>query len=194
MQILQKIACQFIVFMFATFFIQGCERAEEFAANTVEVDEVAEQDGFDATLTTTHKGKLFSVIKYGRMSRYAGKKHVRFFDGIELELYDDGVFGSEIFAESAFLDEKKDTIELDGNVRVYSHNGINLRTERLLWNTAQDTVTSDTFVTVITIERDTLYGMGFGSGKSFQNWVIQQPYGVTQKRLNINVLDADKNK
>jgi len=170
----------------------ACQRQEGFSPNKAKSDGFVDQESFEGVVISSTRGKVASVTRYGRMERHSRQRLVRFFDGVDLNLFDDGVHTSHIVADSATLKEKYNEIEFGGNVRAYSDNGISLRTSRLLWNADRDTVTSDTFVTVITVARDTLYGLGFGSSKEFQNWVIRQPSGVTDQRLNLDVVDEKK--
>lgn len=170
----------------------ACQRQEGFSPNKSRSDDFVDQESFDGVVISSTRGMVVSVTRYGRMERRSRQRLVRFFDGVDLNLFDDGAHTSHIVADSATLKEKYNEIKFGGNVRAYSDNGISLRTPRLFWNADRDTVTSDTFVTVITVTRDTLYGVGFGSNKAFQNWVIRQPSGVTDNRLNLDVGDGKK--
>jgi LPS export ABC transporter protein LptC len=124
------------------------------------------------------------------MERFSDRKLIKFWEGVDIDFYEDGLHSSHIVASWGELKERTNNIDLMGNVIVHAVNGISLYTQELKWDEARGKVTSDSFVTVITVEGDTIHGTGFESGKSFQNWLIKKPYGVTQKTLNLGVRET----
>ena len=167
----------------------ACQSSQDFTSNNQDFSDIPDQESFDATLTTTRNGELSTVIHYGEMKKFSNKKLVHFLNGVNIEIYEDGKLVSNINSKSAVLNENSKEFELKENVRVKSNDGISMFTERLLWNENKNKVTSNTFVTVITAENDTINGTGFESEKSFKKWLILKPYGVTQKKLNIGLRD-----
>lgn len=166
----------------------ACHSESEVASNNQPVTDVADQESWDATLTTTSHGKISSKIHYSHMEKYSKRKLVKFHDGVEIDFYDeDGNLTSNVHSDRAVLNERSKTIELIGNVVVKSKNGIDLNTEKLIWNESKDKVFSEELVTVITAESDTLYGTGFEADKDLKNWILKKPSGSTQKNLNIRV-------
>lgn len=176
-----------ILAILCCFVLQGCKSQGEFSSETEAGEEFADQEGFDSVLRKSTDGLLSYEIFYGHIVRYSNKRQAVFDDGVELHLYEKGSHRSQILAEQGILDETSENLELRGKVQVYSDNGVKLAAERLLWDSSADSVTSDTFVTIITVARDTIYGLGFGSGKSFNNWVIEKPFGTSQKKLELGI-------
>lgn len=182
------------VINFGCLLSMGCQDKQEISVGSDLLEKIPDQEGFDSVLSFTSKGVLEYEVYYSRMLRYANKKEIHFLDGVVLYLYEKGRFQSEIKAASGVLDERRDEMSFSGNVHVFSVNGMKLNTEKLLWKSALDTVTSDTFVTIITVAQDTIHGVGFGSGSAFQNWLIEKPNGVTQKRIKLEMSNSRKEK
>ncbi|MFQ5648325.1 MAG: LPS export ABC transporter periplasmic protein LptC [bacterium] len=175
-----------IFICFFALMVGGCRSDQDFTSNNDDLAEAPDQEGFDAMLTTTSKGQLRWQIRYKRMERYSSQKQSRFFDGVTIDFYENGEHSSRVKMREATLNERTNEIEFKGNVRIKSDHGISLFTEKLLWSDSRGKATSDDFVTVVTAESDTIHGTGFESERSFKNWVIKKPYGVTQKKLNLN--------
>jgi LPS export ABC transporter protein LptC len=173
------------------FLLPACTSDDEITTNNHnEAAELPDQEGWDAVLTATQNGKKTSRIQYSHMAYFAGKKLIRFDDGVTIDYYDDnGVLVSTVVADQALLSEDTHDIEFDGKVRVNAQDGVELHTEKLTWHDAERKIQSDAFVTVITAEGDTINGTGFESGKSLQSWSIKKPWGVTQKKLNLQESD-----
>jgi LPS export ABC transporter protein LptC len=170
------------------FLTLGCQNKQELASNPSEVNDLPDQESWGAHLTTSSNGKLASRINYGHLQRFSKKKLVKFADGVQIDLYgDDGRHVSTANCNEAVLNETTNNLELSGEVKIVSENGLNVKTTKLLWNEDQEKITSDEFVRVITADQDTIFGIGFESEKSLDNWTIRKPWGVTQKKLNLKI-------
>ena len=164
----------------------ACGDKQELASNQPGLEEIPDQEGWDATLTTTRDGMTTSKITYVHMQNYSKKQLIRFLQGVNIELYDsNGERTSTIHAEEAELDQRSKRIDMSGNVRVQAEDGLILRTEKLTWTELEAKILSDEFVTVVTAENDTINGVGFESDKLLKSWVIKKPWGVTQQNLNL---------
>jgi len=164
----------------------ACQSDQEVAANFQKSDPGPDQEGWNATLTTTTDGVTSSKIKYSHMESYESKRIITFKNGVEIDFYDTlGVHVSKVFADQAVLHEDNNNIELTGRVRVRAHDGTKLFTEKLLLDEDSGKVMSDAFAIIVTAENDTINGEGFESEKSLKNWLIRKPWGVTQKKLNL---------
>lgn len=164
----------------------ACRSDRDVTPNNVDLAEFPDQEGTQATLTTTSNGKVSSKIAFGSMKGFSNKHLIEFSDGVEVDIFDDaGNHISKVNCEKATLHENSDDLELMGDVRVHSDDGIHLRTEKLRWDKSKDKILTDDFVTVITAENDTIHGNGFESEKSLKNWVVKKPRGVSHKKLNL---------
>ena len=77
---------------------------------------------------------------------------------------------------------------------VVSDSGVTLRTEVLKWDSRLEKILSDTVVMVTTVGHDTLYGVGFESDPDLNRWVIHKPWGVSEKRIDIEKLESSFSK
>ena len=105
---------------------------------------------------------------------------------IEVDFYDgDEIHTSHLTAESGEIDERLKNLKAMGNVIVVSDNGETLFTEELLWNNKLQKIVSEVNV-MITVEADTLYGVGFESEAGLDNWTIREPKGRTSRIVDID--------
>lgn len=175
--------------MFFLLLSLNCQSKQELASNPSEVVDLPDQESWNAHLITSTNGKLASKINYGRLQKFSKKKIAKFSEGVEIDLYDDGEHVSKVTCEEAVLNESTNNLELLGSVVVVSDNGLNVSTSKLFWNEKQEKITSSEMVRVITAEQDTIFGVGFESEKSLDNWTILKPWGVTQKKLNLKLTE-----
>ncbi len=172
------------------FLLLSCQSQNDVTSNAADLTEVPDQEGWQSTLTSTRHGKVTAVIKYEHMERFSKKRMVKFDQGVEIDFFDsNGAHASKVFSNEAVLHEDSKRIELTGNVSVLSDSGLSLRTEKLRWDEKSGKIFSDEFVTVITAENDTIYGPGFESNQALNNWLVKKPWGVTQKKLDLPVLE-----
>lgn len=165
----------------------ACRSEQEVAPNNVDFTEFPDQEGAQATLTTTSNGRVSSKVMFGRMEGFSGKNLIKFSEGVEVDIFDDaGNHVSKVNCKRATLHETSDDLELLGNVQVRSDDGVYLQTEKLRWDKSEDKILTEEFVTVITAENDTIHGNGFESEKSLKNWIIKKPRGVSHKKLNLD--------
>lgn len=145
------------------------------------------QEGWNSKLTATKDGMTAAIIKYGHMRRYDEEQTVYFDEGVEVDFYNnEGVHTSKLTSDKGRLEEQTSNVEALENVVVVSDSGITLRTEKLWWDNAAEKVKSDQFVTITTADKDTLYGIGFESDQTLSNWILMEPRGKTDKKINLN--------
>lgn len=188
---MHPLSSKFLYYFLILFFFIACHKQEEMTANSPNLSEIPDQEGWRSTLTTTNNGKIRAKIKYEHMEKYSKKNIIKFNQGVEIDFYDpNGYHTSKVYSQKAVLNENSKNVELIGNVVVLSDSGLILRTEKLLWNETEGKILSNEYVTVITAENDSIYGIGFESGQALKNWIIKKPRGVTQKKLNLEVLET----
>ncbi len=79
------------------------------------------------------------------------------------------------------MDEIKEDLRAFGNVLVKAVDGRTMRTDSLRWDNQEMMIFADSDVVLTTEEGDTLYGRGFESTESLDNWKMTQARGVTGK-------------
>lgn len=86
-------------------------------------------------------------------------------------------------ADTAKINELTNNFTAIGNVVVKSDSGLVLRTKNLYWDHQYKLVISNDSVQFTTLEKDTLYGIGFESDMDLSHWKILQPTGVTARNI-----------
>ena len=56
-----------------------------------------------------------------------------------------------------------------------------LYTDTLYWDAKNEKMNTEDSVMITTLEKDTLYGIGFESDSDLENWKILKPSGVTER-------------
>jgi LPS export ABC transporter protein LptC len=177
------------------FLVMACQSQNEVTSNLEDLSDVPDQEGWQSTLTSTRSGVVTAIIKYEHMEKYSKKKVIKFNQGVTIDFFDaSGVHTSEVYSDSAVLYENTNDVDLIGNVVFRSDSGLTLHTGKLRWEQNSGKILSEEFVTVATAENDTIHGMGFESDQSMNNWVVKKPWGVTQKTLNLPVLEEPSEK
>ena len=59
-----------------------------------------------------------------------------------------------------------------------------LFSKKLLWSSRDEKLKTEEKIMITTLDRDTLYGIGFESDSDLKNWKILSPSGVTSRVLN----------
>jgi len=168
----------------------GCHSEQEFSSNIPDASEIPNQEGWNATLVKTQNGKLASRISYGYMQGYSNKNLVEFSEQVKVEFFDEEEKRlSTVYSDKAVLNERNNQITLKGNVRVYSEDGVRLFSEILRWDEVAAKITTDEPVVFINAENDTIYGEGFESEKSLENWVIEKPTGSSERKLKLELME-----
>ncbi len=184
-----KIALVFIILGISVQFAYfGCSSDEnEKPKKRISTPEFPDQEGWNSTVISTKNGVRNAIIRYGHMQRFKKRKIVEFDDGIEIDFYnDEGEHTSKLKSERGRLKESTNDIEAIENVVVVSDSGITLQTERLWWDNSIEKVVTDKFVTITTVENDTLYGYGFESDQYLKNWQIKNVSGKAGRGFDLN--------
>ncbi len=160
--------------------LAACPSREELSSTPPDFSHVPDQESWNASLVTTREGRTVSKIDYAQMQRFSNKRLVRFLQGVHIALFDSsGAEVARVRAREGELNEVTRRIQLTGQVVVQAESGLVLTTDRLVWDEMKARITSDTLVTVVTADADTLFGMGFDSDRTLQNWTIRNPWGVS---------------
>jgi LPS export ABC transporter protein LptC len=84
-------------------------------------------------------------------------------------------------SQRAEVDQKTNDMKAIGNVVAISDSGITLYTDTLYWDAKNEKMSTEDSVMITTLEKDTLYGIGFESDSDLENWKILKPSGVTER-------------
>jgi LPS export ABC transporter protein LptC len=125
------------------------------------------------------------------MAQYESRDRVFFDQNVVVDFYDkEGRHTSNLKSREGEYQKGREDVLAKGNVVVVSDSGTVLKTEALRWENQRERILSDTTVCIITTNLDTLYGRGFESDSELKHWTIRQPWGVSEKRVEIEKFDA----
>ena len=184
--------CIFIVWVF----FNGCEREKQETISTeTEQKEYPSQEGWNSEIRLSKAGQIQAVVRYGHMMKYDKRKIVFFDEGVEVDFYDnEGNHTSHLTSEKGEYHENTEDVLGRGSVVVVSDSGVTLSTDVLRWDNRLGKILSDTTVRVMTTDSDTLYGLGFESDPDLNHWIIKKPWGVSQRRIDIEKLEKSFSK
>lgn len=166
------------------------KKREEPVETTKQIKELPEQEGWNSELYISKAGHPQAIVHYGHMTKYETQKIVYFDEGVEVDFYDvDGNHTSHLVSDKGEYHEKTEDVIGIGDVVVVSDSGVTLMTEVIKWDNKREKILSDTLVTIITDEQDTLYGKGLESEPDLGHWVILKPWGISQRRVAIDSLE-----
>ena len=177
-----------LLILFIPILIWGCQQKNDSNLNNnTNKANFPDQESWNSTLIATNKGQVTATIKYGHMTRFNKKRLVLFDEGIVVDFFDEnGQHTSKLTSIKGKLDEKTNNVEAYDSVDVVSDSGITLITDKLWWDNAIEKIVTDQFVTITTVENDTLYGVGFESDQTLSNWMIKEPRGKTDKQIDLS--------
>jgi len=177
-----------LIVVFFSIVVWGCEQKGSSNSNKVDTKILPDQEGWNSTIIATTNGQVTASIKYGYMKKYNKKKIVFFEEGVIVDFFNnEGEHTSKLTSEKGKLDENTNNVEAYENVVLVSDSGYTLKTEKLWWDNVVEKVISDQFVTITTIDKDTLYGVGFESDRTLVNWKINEVRGKTDKKFDLNL-------
>jgi LPS export ABC transporter protein LptC len=179
------------VILFQILLLSSCGKKGEDPVETAkQTKEFPEQEGWNSELYISKVGRPQAIVHYGHMTKYETQKIIYFDQGVDVDFYDsDGNHSSHLVSDRGEYHEKTEDVIGLGDVVVVSDSGVTLMTEVIKWNNKRGKILSDTLVTIITDDQDTLYGKGLESEPDLGHWVIIQPRGISQRRLDIDNLE-----
>lgn len=183
----------FFILIPAIFILAGCGgNHSDSSAFEAKHKEYPAQEGWNSIYRISRAGRPQAVIRYGHMSQY-DKKQTTFFDeGVIVDFYDDtGKHSSKLTSSRGIYNEVSNDIYAIDNVVVVSDTGVALYTEKLRWDQKREKIISDTLVTVVTENSDTLYGLGFESEPDLSRMVFRETRGRTKKRLDFDRIESE---
>ena len=187
----------FILYLLMFFFlINGCtlERSKN-SSPTPDKDVHVVQEIWKSKLILSREGILQAVVNYGHMMKYDTSEVYFFDDGVTVDFFDrEGNHSSYLTSTHGEYYEQTEDVIGKGNVFVESDTGEKLRTERLKWDSRREKILSDTLVQILTLEQDTLYGIGFESNADLTRRVIHKISAVSDKHVDFEKFEESFSK
>jgi LPS export ABC transporter protein LptC len=145
------------------------------------------QEIWKSKMILSKTGRLQAVVNYGHMMKYDTSEVYFFDDGVIVDFFNKGgEHSSHLTSSKGEYNGKTEDVIGKGNVYVESDIGEKLRTYRLKWDSRREKILSDTLVQIITLEQDTLYGVGFESNADLSRRVIHKLSAVSDRHIDFD--------
>ena len=161
------IALFIVVFLFLGF---ACEskKTEEIE---LPISSFPDQQLDSSTIIFTVKGEKEAVLWAETLNKYLKQKLTKAYN-LNVQFEGNPPEGKGVLvADSGYVSDKSDLIQIFGNVELETERGTKLCTTDLYWNTKSNTIYSDAHVR-ITRGSDWLEGDGFRTDIGFKNFTI----------------------
>ena len=141
-----------------------------------------DQESWGVTIILTDSSIERARIQSGHLEKYNQEKHIMLDDRVKVDFFDKKqVHVAVLNSARAEVDQKTNNMKAIGDVIAISDSGITLYTDTLFWNAKKEQMSTVDPVMITTLDKDTLYGVGFESDSDLQNWKILKPSGVTDR-------------
>ncbi|WP_242085571.1 LPS export ABC transporter periplasmic protein LptC [Aestuariivivens sediminis] len=129
-------------------------------------------------LKYTDSGRIKAILVSPKMLDYSNREFAfsEFPEGIVLDLFDEDHNKSVVVADYAINYDKTNLIDLQGNVRIATHNKDTLFAEQLYYDQDKEWLFTNKPVTFKT-ESDIIHGNIFDSDTKFNNASVLEPTG-----------------
>ena len=173
----KNLICVIISFLL----INGCSKESPNEELSKGVD-FPDQESWGVTIILTDSSVERARVKSGHLEKYNQKQHILLDENVEVNFFDEKQKHVAVLNSSkAEVDQKTNNMKAIGNVIAISDSGITLHTDTLYWDAKNEKMRTEDSVMITTLEKDTLYGVGFESDSDLANWKIQNPSGVTER-------------
>jgi len=147
-------------------------------------DGMPDQESWGVTIVLTSEGLIRAKVRSGHLEKYNEKKFVLLDSSVMVDFFnEEEQHTSVLTSKTAEVDQASNDMKAMGNVVAVSDSGITLYSETLTWNSKDEKLHTKDNIMITTLEKDTLYGVGFESDSDMENWKILSPSGVTGREL-----------
>ena len=144
--------------------------------------EYPDQESWGVTIILTDSSIERARVQSGHLEKYNQEQHIMLDQIVKVDFFDKQQNHVAVLnSAKAEVDQKTNNMKAIGDVVAVSDSGITLYTDTLFWNAKKEQMNTKDSVMITTIEKDTLYGVGFESDSDLQNWKILKPSGVTNR-------------
>ena len=147
-------------------------------------DGMPDQESWGVTIILTSEGLIRAKVRSGHLEKYNEKEFVLLDSSVMVDFFnEEEQHTSVLTSKTAEVDQASNDMKAMGNVVAISDSGITLYSETLTWNSKDEKLHTKDNIMITTLEKDTLYGVGFESDSDMRNWKILSPSGVTGREL-----------
>jgi len=162
----------------------ACEPiSDDPGTNILEDDRLPNQESWNSQVAVSSEGHRNVMARADYMAQFEKPREILFIGNVQLDFFNmDGGHTSTMLADTGRIDDRRSLFTATGNVIVESDSGMTLTTTELHWQEKKERIFTDAAIR-LTSTTDTLYGIGFESDASLENWVIHTPTGVSYREL-----------
>ena len=147
-------------------------------------DGMPDQESWGVTIVLTSEGLIRANVRSGHLEKYNEKEFVLLDSSVIVDFFNEKEQHTSVLtSNTAEVDQASNDMKAMGNVVAVSDSGITLYSETLTWNSKDEKLHTKDNIMITTLEKDTLYGVGFESDSDLKNWKILSPSGVTGREL-----------
>lgn len=153
--------------------------------NSVNGDELPDQQSFDAIINFSEAGKKKAVL-YSDIITVMEEKKEKLLDGVKIIFFnEEEEQTSTLTAKKGKIDDATQDMYAIDNVVAVSDSGVTLETDELIWKNKSRKIVTDKFVK-ITSNEEIIEGYGFESDQNLRNYTIFDITYVTTLSENEN--------
>ena len=172
---------QTICLNFLILVISGCSTESPQTELEKGID-CPDQESWGVTIILTDSSIERARVRSGHLEKYNLKQHILLDETVKVDFFDKKqIHVAVLNSQRAEVDQKTNDMKAIGNVVAISDSGITLYTDTLYWDAKNEKMSTEDSVMITTLEKDTLYGIGFESDSDLENWKILKPSGVTER-------------
>ncbi len=143
-----------------------------------------DQESWDVTIIMTHEGFMRAKVQSGHLKKYNEREHIFLGSKVVVDFFDlKEKHTSTLFSDKAEIYEQSNDMLAIGNVIAKSDSGIMLFSETLKWTAEDEKLFTKDSVMITTLDKDTLFGLGFESNAELENWRILNPSGISGSEI-----------
>ena len=144
-----------------------------------------DQESWGVNIILTDQGIVRAKVQSGHLEKYNEKEFIMLDSSVYVDFYDKNeIHTSVLTSDVAEINQNSNDMIARSNVVAKSDSGITLYSKTLLWSSRDEKLKTQEKIMITTLDRDTLYGIGFESDSDLKNWKILSPSGVTSRVLN----------
>lgn len=161
-----------ILSAFFLLLVLSCEKQDSKKISQVST-EIPDQVIENSTIVFTVDGVKSTVVRADYIAKYE-KKDYALAKVLNIDFYDkEGRHTSNLTAREGKIRERKQQLEVEGDVIVLTDQGVKLETQTLKWDPQKNKIVTDDFVK-ITRQKDVITGYGLETDQELKNFKIKR--------------------
>jgi len=166
------------IFLLCLFLAVSCVDSKKIELPSSEG--LPDQESWIVNIILTDQGKIRAKVRAGHLEKYNEKEFILLDSNVTVDFFDLNEQHTSILnSNKAEVNQSSNDMKAIGNVVAVSDSGISLYSETLEWDSKNEKLRTKDSIMITTLDKDTLYGIGFESDSNLENWKIINPSGVT---------------